>query len=46
MKKVIFNSTYLSSHELKTGKKSSNREFNGPKGVRSLHVKGFNGDIY
>ena len=24
---------YLSSHEFKTGKKSSNREFNGPKGV-------------
>jgi hypothetical protein len=33
MKKVIFYSAYIASHEFKTGKKSSNREFNGPKGV-------------
>jgi hypothetical protein len=33
MKKVIFYSAYLASHEFKIGKKSSNREFNGPKGV-------------
>jgi hypothetical protein len=45
MKKVIFYSAYLASHEFKIGKKSSNREFNGPKGVQTdIGAKnGFNG---
>jgi hypothetical protein len=46
MKKVISNPVYLASHGFKTGKKSSNREFNGPKGVRSLHIEGFNAVVY
>jgi hypothetical protein len=35
MKKVISNPAYLAIYGFKTGKKSSNREFNGPKGVQT-----------